>query len=284
MLPSTSTQRTYRYVRLAIVGAVVLLLVSLIAVSVADGPVTSVSALYYTPGRSIFVGSLFAIALALIALSGHSLEQALLDLAALFAPVIAIVPTPVVSGDAPGLAVGCARPCVPSEALPGIQNGMVSLAVVGVLGTALAIVLALVQRTASRGTVITLVVAAVVVVGMALWAVAGSASFVALAHLVATGAFFGIIALVSAVTAARAAPPWRVVYRAIAIGIGLVLALLLVVLVLRLAGVDLVAATGVPLVLVGELAVVLLFAAFWIAQTVQSWNEVDPAIIAAPIR
>src|SRR5690606_393488 len=82
--PSTSTYRTYRYVRLAIVGAVVLLAVSLNTVFVDDGPITSISALVYTPGRSIFVGVLFAITLALVALSGHSLEQVLLDLAALF--------------------------------------------------------------------------------------------------------------------------------------------------------------------------------------------------------
>jgi hypothetical protein len=286
MGPSTSTQRTYRYVRLAIVGAVVLMLVSLAAVSFANGPVTSLSALFYTPGRSVFVGSLFAISLALIALSGHSLEQALLDIAALFAPVIAIVPTPVVTGDAPGLVVDCGStaPCVPADELDGIQNGMLSLTVVGVLGVALAVVLSVVQRTASRGTAVASAVAGVVVIGMALWALVAPASFVALAHLVATGAFFGIIAVVSAITAASASAPWRGVYRAVAIGIAVVLVLLLAVLGLRLAGIDLVADTGVPWVLVGELAVVGLFALFWIAQTAQYWDEIDPAILAAPIR
>jgi hypothetical protein len=31
---------------------------------------------------------------------------------------------------------------------------------------------------------------------------------------------------------------------------------------------------------VGEAGLVLLFAVFWIAQTVQRWDDVDPAILA----
>ena len=109
-LIGTSTQRTYRYVRIAIVGAVVLLLVSLAAVVVSDGPVSSISAMYYTPARGVFTGALFAIALALIALSGHSVEQALLDIAALFAPLIAIVPTPILAEMSPATRSRAPRP------------------------------------------------------------------------------------------------------------------------------------------------------------------------------
>ncbi|MBN9182027.1 MAG: hypothetical protein J0I66_03245, partial [Microbacterium sp.] len=184
-LIGTSTQRTYRYVRIAIVGAVVLLLVSLAAVVVSDGPVTSISAMYYTPARGVFTGALFAIALALIALSGHSVEQALLDIAALFAPLIAIVPTPILAGDVAGYAVTCPAPgpCVPAGELPAVQNGMLSLAVVGALGVMTALVLARVQGTLSAGVAVTLVVAAAIVVAAAAWALLGPASFVALGHL-----------------------------------------------------------------------------------------------------
>ena len=279
---SSSTQRTYRYVRISIVGAVVLLLVSLLVVSVAQGPVTSLSALYYTPGRVAFVGVLFAIALALIALSGHSVEQALLDIAALFAPVIAVIPTPIVTGDAPGMTVSCPSPgpCVPAADAAAMQNGMLSLTVVGVLGVIAALVLAVVQRTMSPGLAVALVAAAVVVVGMGAWALISPGSLAALGHLVATGAFFGIIAVVSAISAAASAPPWRGIYRTVAIGIGAVLVLLVAVLALRLGGRDLVAFTGLPLVLIGELAIVVLFAAFWIAQTVENWSDPNPSLVA----
>jgi hypothetical protein len=285
-LTGTSTQRTYRYVRLGIVGAVVLLVAALIAVTTTDGAVTSLSALYYTPGRVVFVGALFAISLGLLALSGHSLEQALLDLAALFAPVIAIVPTPAVSGDAPGLVVDCAGggPCVPSTEYASIQTGMWCLVVVGALGLVVAVVVAFVQRTMSRGLSISLAVAAIVVVAGGVWAAVAPASFVALGHLVATGAFFGLMAVVSAVSAIEATARWRVFYTSIAVGIAVVLVLLLAVMALRLAGVDLVAASGVPLVLVGELLVIALFAAYWIGQTVQKWDDPNPSLIAEPIR
>ena len=96
--PSTSTQRTYRYVRLGIIGAVAAIFVSLIAVGTTYGWPTSISALYYTPGSTVFVGALFAVTLGLLALSGHSVEQALLDLAAVVAPLIAIVPTVIDDG------------------------------------------------------------------------------------------------------------------------------------------------------------------------------------------
>ncbi len=275
-LPSTSTQRTYRYVRLAIIGAVVLLAVSLITVFVADGPLTSISALAYTSGRSVFVGVLFGVTLALVALSGHSVEQTLLDLAALFAPVIAIVPTTVVTGDAPGLLVDCARPCVPVAELAAIGNGMLSLAVVGALGVLTALVLALVQRTMSRGVGFAIGVAAIIVAGLAAWWLAAPGSFTAWGHFVAVAGFFGLMAATSVVAAVSAPPPWRAVYLACAGGILLSLAFLAVVFALRLAGA---AAGEVPLVLVGEALLVLFFAVFWLAQTVQKWDETNPSIL-----
>ena len=280
-LSSTSTQRTYRYVRLAIIGAVVLLAVSLITVFVVDGPLTSISALAYTPGRGVFVGVLFAIALALVALSGHSLEQVLLDLAALFAPVIAIVMTPVISGDAPGLVVDCATPCVPAAELPGIGNGMLSLAVVGVLGVLTALVLALVQGTMSRGVGIALAVAAAIIAVLGGWWLVAPESFTAWGHFAATAGFFGLIAATAVVAAVTARPPWRGIYIACAAGILLSLAFLAVVFTARLTGHVLL---EIPLVLVGEALLVVFFAVFWIAQTVQKWDEIDPSILPEELR
>ena len=57
--------KTYRYLRITMVGAVVLLGVSIVIErSNVDCWQTSVSAYYYTPVRAIFVGMLLAIGLA----------------------------------------------------------------------------------------------------------------------------------------------------------------------------------------------------------------------------
>src|SRR4051794_2953396 len=168
---STSTQRTYRYVRLGIIAAVLAIFVSLIAYATTYGWPTSLSALFYTPARTVFVGALFAVAFGLLALSGHSVEQAFLDLAGVVATLIAIVPTPIDNGDVPGLTVDCgdAAPCVPASYVPDVANGMVTFAVVGGAGVVLAVVLALVQRTISRSLLAVIAVAAAIILGMTVW-------------------------------------------------------------------------------------------------------------------
>lgn len=285
-LRTTSTQRTYRYVRLSLVGAVVLLGVAFAAVSVAQGPPASLSAAFYTPARDVFVGAVFAVSLALLALSGRSVEQALLDYAAILAPLIAIVPTPLAAGDVPGLASSCpdTAPCVPAAFLPGIAVGVTALVVVGAAGVVTAVVLALVQGTCSRGFVLAASGAGVLVVAVALWALLDAEGFVRGAHLAAAVAFFGLIAAVAALAAfapagARARGGVRVLYTVVAIGIAITVLALLAAIVATLAGADL-AGTGVPVVLVGEVVVLVLFAVFWVAQTVELWDDPDLGVDA----
>jgi len=87
--------KTYRYLRISMVGAVVLLGVSiLIERSNVDCWQTSVSAYYYTPVRVIFVGVMMAIGLCLIVIKGStSWEDATLNAAGMLAPIVAVVPT-----------------------------------------------------------------------------------------------------------------------------------------------------------------------------------------------
>ena len=66
---STSTQRTHRYLRLAIGGAVVIILISIALTVPAVGWLASISDYFYTPARNAFVGALIATSLALLALS-----------------------------------------------------------------------------------------------------------------------------------------------------------------------------------------------------------------------
>lgn len=279
-LSSTSTQRTYRHLRLAIVAAAVAVLVALVVVTIAVGPVTSLSALYYTPGRTIFTGALFGTALALVALSGHSVEQVLLDIAAVFAALIAVVPTPIGAHDAPGSGVRCpdGTICVPATESGAAAVGVIVVAIMGILASAAAVWLAVQRRTTGTGVPTGVVVPAVVVtlvsIGFAVSLGVAAPALLVFGHLVVTGAFFCIIIAVSVVSAITARRPWRALYVVVSVGMALSLAYLAVVFFMHLSG----AGTGQPWVLVGEVVLVVFFAVFWVGQTAQKWQEIDPAI------
>jgi len=279
-IASTSTQRTYRYLRLSLVGAVVLLFVALAITIARFGPMLSVSAAHYTPARDIFVGSIFAIALALIALSGRSLSQALLDYAAILAPLIAIVPAPLEPGQVPPTPMDIA----------GVEVGIPSLLIVGALGVVGAFIVALVQRTMTTALGVALGVAAAIVLAVAAWWLFAPVSFLAWGHIVAAFVFFVLIAAVSGLAAwsvdrtsddagATARAMYRMLYAGIAVGILVALALLLVVIVLDTQGVDIVDATGIPFIFIGEAAALILFAAFWLIQTIELWGDSDPRLL-----
>ena len=87
--------KTYRYLRISMVGIVLLLGVSVILerAKVACWQ-TSISAYYYTPVRAIFVAGLFAIGVGLIVIKGSTRwEDVFLNFAGMLAPVVAVVPT-----------------------------------------------------------------------------------------------------------------------------------------------------------------------------------------------
>ena len=250
---STSTQRTYRYVRLSIVGAVVLLFVALAITIARFGPMLSISAAIYTPARNIFVGSIFAVALALIALSGRSLSQALLDYAAIAAALIATVPAPLEAGQLP-----------PSEAdLAGVQVGMLSLLIVGAAAVIATLTVAVLQRALTPAIGAGIAVAGAILAAVALWWLLAPTSFLAWGHIVAAFAFFVLIAAVAGLAAwsvektsddadSAARAVYRGLYTVIAVGILIALAVLLVVIVLGTQGIDLVETTGLPLIFIAR--------------------------------
>ncbi|GAB3807265.1 hypothetical protein GCM10028798_31470 [Humibacter antri] len=279
-LSSTSTQRTYRHLRLAIVGAAVMMLVTLLVVTIGVGPVASLSALFYTPGGTAFTGSLFAIAFGLVALSGHSVEQVLLDIAALFALLIAVLPTPIGPEDAPGAGGLCpgATVCVPATGAAEAAAGIIVVAVMGILASAAAVCLAVARRGArhrpTAGVVVPAVAVTVVSIGVVVWLGIAEHALLAIGHLVATGVFFCIIIAVSVVSAITGRAPWRALYIVVTVGMFVSLTYLAVVFFTHLSG----AGAGRPLVLFGEVALIVFFAVFWVGQTMQKWNELDPAL------
>ncbi len=88
---------SYRYLRLALIGLVAFIGLSVLIERLSTDRhcfQSSISDYYYTPAQAVFVGSLMAIGVCLIALKGQSGgEDVLLNLAGMMAPVVALVPT-----------------------------------------------------------------------------------------------------------------------------------------------------------------------------------------------
>lgn len=86
---------TYRYLRSALLALLAALGISVALETVRNGWETSLSAYYYTAAGPVFVGALCAIGVCLIALRGFTdAEDVCLNLAGVSAPMVAFVPTP----------------------------------------------------------------------------------------------------------------------------------------------------------------------------------------------
>lgn len=309
---ATTAQKTHRYLRLSLVLVVFALVLSVVLQSAVVSwdplvlgwrPLPSVSHAVYTPARDVFVGSLIAVSIALLALSGRSRATTLLDVCAVFAPLIAIVPTGIApttigpAGIADGIGAGglpCPGPsdCIPSDYLASAKAG---IAVYGVTVVAVVVATAVIRvrrREPNRSAVVLSVVAlatATVVTALAFVPVVNERfpfNFwpVHSIHFVVTLVFFALFTAVPILYAsgpldAHETPPTprqRSIYRWIS-------GLLIVDLLFLIAAVAFRQVFGeTPAVLIGELAALLLFAGFWWVQTFQRWNDADPPSIAAP--
>jgi hypothetical protein len=283
---SESTTKTYLYLRVGLVALAVFLGASLV-IELAFGDTTwqgSISAYYYTPVRSVFVGTLTAMGVCLIAIKGRDKprEDLMLNLAGMCAPVVAMVPTPLVSDSC-----GDASRCVPASFVPGVVNNVEALLVVGAL--ALLFAARTVRRdTHERGDLVALGVAAAGLVGFALWFAIGRDSFLRYAHYGTAVPMFGLIVGVALVNAARvddfvaaggtlpmgrSSTVFRRAYRTIAYFMGAVIAGALVLFVVK-ATTD-----SEPFshwVFVVEALLLVAFTAFWILQTVQYAEDGAP--------
>ena len=96
--PTRDVVQTYRYLRGAMVGLLLALLLS-VAIQWWFGTdrscwLGSISAYYFTSSRTVLVGTLSALGIALIAYQGHSPEEnVLLDFSGFMALLVAAVPT-----------------------------------------------------------------------------------------------------------------------------------------------------------------------------------------------
>src|SRR3954469_14434077 len=197
---SQSTTKTYLYLRVALVALALFLAASLlIELAFGDTPwLGSISAYYYTPVRSVFVGTLCAMGVCLIAIKGRDRprEDLMLNLAGMCAPVVALCPTPLEDSAACG---GRTR-CVPSGFVPGVVNNIEALVVVGAIGLLFAA--RTVRRGADqRGDLVALGVSAAGLVAFTLWFALARGSFLDYAHYGTAVPMFGLIVAVAVLTA-----------------------------------------------------------------------------------
>jgi len=273
--PPSAAVKTYRYLRLAMITLVVGLFA---CVLYEHGKTrtgcwqTSISAYYYTPVQGFLVAALVTIGVSLVTLRGNTdWEDVLLNLAGVCAPVVAFVPYPVTGT--------CGSVLTDTKnRLANIDNNMLGLIVAG--GLAL-VIIGVLTRLAERsggpdrpGPVGLLGFWAIVVLFLAATAVYFWDRSLLLdhGHDIAAVAMFGFIfinvwvnaaALHRAHNATAARSIWRNRYTVV----GVLMAVAVVVdVVARLAGFR-------WWVLTLETSMILLFAWFWIAQTIELWDQ-----------
>jgi hypothetical protein len=249
--------KTWRYLRMGMVGLVVGLAASILYEFVKTDPAclqTSISAYYYTPVRAFFVAALVGIGVSLFCLKGSTpREDILLNLAGMFAPFVAFVPTgdPNRCTSVRGSSLGFAQ---------NIDNNVTALLVVGLLA-ALVLLVRRGKRLLEPPNAAGYLTAALVWVALTVWFFLPGDSFTDHAHTVTAVAMFVCIFIVVWDNAIHYEPPGggrRNPYRLIA--------------VLMLASA---VATGLAALLFGkgysvlviEAIFIVLFTLFWLIQT-----------------
>lgn len=139
--PNDYVETSYRALRLSIVVLVLTLGASLAIELLRTGCLQgSISSYYYTPVHAVFVGSLVAIGVVMIALKGRdAVEDMLFNVAGVLAPIVALVPTRRPTGPVDTAAGLCGLPAdhvdVPVRSL--VVNSVPALAI----GAAVALVI-----------------------------------------------------------------------------------------------------------------------------------------------
>lgn len=278
-MAGTAAITTYRYLRISMVGAVVLLAVS---IAIERGQVdcwqTSVSAYYYTPTRAIFVGVLMAVGLCLIVIKGSTpWEDASLNAAGMLAPIVAVVPT----ADVGTCWSQTPRPLPVDDdgeladwVVANIDNNITALVVTGIVGLIVAAVIAsIATRNMKAIAEVGPVQMRLGLLGAMAFLVAGAVTFAlwdgfdTRAHGLAAVTMFLFLAIAVGINAwqHRSDPAPRAYFWLYAVIAFLMLAAGAVMFPLG--------SRWDHMVLVLEATEITLFAVFWLVQTKEHWHE-----------
>lgn len=284
-----AARQTYRYLRVGIVVMTFVLAVSVVLAAGAEGWSwrDSISAYFYSPARSVFVGALMAIGICLVALQGRiAVEDGLLNLAGLLMPYVALVPIPFADARCAPAAT-----CVPDDLVPGVVNNVwaYSLGALAAIGVAAWVAA---REGRWRGSVRTaLAIQCAVVVVLLIGLQLDRERFLTAAHYVTAVPLF--VAMVAVVVVNGRYSRHRIrlgertfayarLYYPIALGM---LAVLIVAGVLGAVGLF----GGGPVMdgrwlLWVEVALLAAFAAFWVLQTAEFWRETVPEDLTCTLR
>ena len=273
--PPMAAVKTYRYLRLAMIALVVGLF-ACVLYEHGRTPTgcwqTSISAYYYTPVQGFLVAALVTIGVSLVALRGNTdWEDVLLNLAGVCAPVVAFVPYP-----SPGT---CGSVLTDTKnRLANIDNNMLGLLVAGGLGLVVVGVLThLSVRSArpDRPSPVALLgfwaIAVLFLAGTAVY-VRDRTLLLTHGHDIAAVAMFGFIFVnvwlnAAALHRANNAVAERSILRNRYTVVGTLMVVAVVAnVVSHLAGFR-------WWVLTLETSMIVLFAWFWVAQTIELWNQ-----------
>jgi hypothetical protein len=228
--------RTYRYLRLAIVIVLGALGCSVVIERLhAACWEESISAYYYTPVHSIFVGALVALGVCLIAIRGNiDVEDILMNVAGVLAPIVAFVPT------SQPTRLCTSHPYAPSDTLPFINNNLVALGLA--LGAAVllaTVIIVVTARSSNSGSgravrlnghaIFGLGLSAVLLIIGVVWYVAFRSSFLDHAHGGGAAALFaliGVVILINGISTPHRTYGW--IYIAIAVAMALTVAVVFV--------------------------------------------------------
>src|SRR4051794_1941377 len=282
MDPELSAIKTYRYLRLAMVTVSFTLLCAVAIEHLRTQPScwqTSISAYYYTPAQSIFVGGLITIGVCMIALKASTeWEDITLNIGGMLAPVVAVVPTP-------GAGSCWSVPVQAHDPSPNIVNNISSLLITGaaMFGVALAIALKSGRdgRTGKDGAAdrrnlhyrIGFVVAGLLLLGCTGWLLVDRAGFEAEAHYTAAILLFVCLVGVTCLNAwglgtkrggsRRSKRPYANRYALIAV--------LMIAATVGIVGWTMLVGWAHGLLWL-ETILLLLFASFWLTQTQELWR------------
>lgn len=257
--------KSYRYLRISMIAVIFMLLVAVVVeqVNTRSGCWQgSLSAYYYTPVQSVFVGALITIGVCMIALRGTTnRDDILMNLGGMLAPVVALVPTPNPGGcRSVGVAVGAAP--------ENIQNNMIALFIAGVVALLVAATTLFGQSSADPAQRLGMGAAAVIFLGGIGWFLFGRDSFDDNAHYTAAILLFVCIVLMAVLNSRREG--WSSRY--------LTVAILMVVSAVAIVAVTL-ATDWRHGILVVEVTLIVLFAVFWGIQTKEFWNELPETTV-----
>ncbi|MCD9198045.1 hypothetical protein [Aeromicrobium wangtongii] len=259
---------TYRFLRLAMVVLVVLLLTAVLRERLADGTrcfETTISAYYFTPVQGVFTASLGALGVCMIVIkAADGAEDLALAIGGMLAVVVGLVPTS-------ERARCTASPLNDLDVAARVDNNVWSALLAGAVGV---IVAALVAQRRGQLSPMTrrhrsglLVTAALLLTGV-VWFVAWRDGFIAHVHNTAAIGLFASVVAVVALNAweCRSRDDRRTLSRRYLVVLTAMIVLGGGLIVARWFGFE----AGL---LAAEVVVIALFAAFWLVQTDELWDD-----------